>query len=412
MFAKLTCRSCGGSDIRLILSLGQTPLANALLTSIQLNTQEDVYPLELFFCLDCGLVQISETVPPEKLFHEYSYFSSSSISTLQQANNLANRIIEQQGLHENSLVIEIASNDGYLLQFYRQRGIPVLGVEPAKNIARVAQEEKSIPTVCEFFDEQLAVQFQDNGFLADVIHAHNVLAHVKDLNGFVRGVYTLLKENGLAIVEVPYVKHLIEKCQFDTIYHEHLCYFSLIALENLFKRHNLNIIRVEDTLNQGGSLRLFITKHRSPTIDASFQSMLDKELNLGLGKIAFYRDFSIRVDQICQPLKNLLHNIKSEGKSIAAYGASAKGTTLLTYCKIGKDSIDFIVDNITYKQGKFTPGTHIPVYKPSILLDKMPNYVLILAWNVADEIMAREAVYIQRGGRFIIPIPYLQVYGE
>ena len=252
------CRACCRSHLKTILSLGDTPLANALLKKEQLDQPEETYPLDLAFCPHCTLVQITETVPPEKLFREYLYFSSFSDMLLQHARELATRLIHSRGLNANSLVVEVASNDGYLLQYYKQAGIPVLGIEPAVNIARVAQNERGIPTLCEFFGAALARRLRDEGRRADVIHAHNVLAHVADLNGFVEGIRLVLKDDGVAVIEVPYVKEMIDRCEFDTIYHEHLCYFSLTALDALFRRHGLIIQDVEHIPIHGESLRLFV----------------------------------------------------------------------------------------------------------------------------------------------------------
>ncbi len=403
----LTCRSCGEPGLEVVLSLGQMPLANALLTAEQLSQAESTYPLDLAFCPHCSLVQITETVPPEKLFREYLYFSSFSDTMLHHSQALVERLIPEQDLDGNSLVMEIASNDGYLLQFYQQQGIPVLGIEPALNIAQVA-EERGIHTLREFFGQQLACQLKEAGHVADVIHANNVLAHVADLNGFVAGIGMLLGDTGVAIIEVPYVKDLIDQVEFDTIYHEHLCYFSLTALDRLFRRQGLLIQRVERLSIHGGSLRLFVG-HPSQTPAGAVNQLLAEEAEWGVGQVTYYRTFGAQVERLRARLLALLQDLKARGKRIAAYGASAKGATLLNYSGIGKETLDLVVDRSTAKQGRYTPGTHLPIYAPERLLEDQPDYVLLLTWNFADEILAQQAEYCQRGGQFIIPIPQLRV---
>lgn len=400
------CRSCGSASLKPILSLGHTPLANALLTEAQLQEPEIRYPLDLVFCSHCTLVQITETVPPEQLFREYVYFSSFADAALQNAKAIVERLVASRHLSAHSLAVEIASNDGYLLQYYLNAGIPVLGIEPALNIAQVA-ERRGIHTLSEFFGEALAHQLSEQGVQAEVIHANNVLAHVADLNGVTAGIRALLKSEGVAVIEVPYLKDLIDYVEFDTIYHEHLCYFSLTALEHLFRRHGLTVQDVERIPIHGGSLRLFVGPQ--PTQSAAVRELLAAEVAWGVARFEAYQDFGKRVEKLKTDLLTLLCDLQARGKRIAAYGASAKGATLLNYFGIGRETLEFIVDRSTVKQGLYTPGTHLPIYAPEKLLEAKPDYALLLTWNFADEIMAQQADYRQHGGRFIIPVPEVRI---
>ena len=403
------CRSCCSRGLEPILSLGDLPLANSLRSSTQLDLPEPHYPLEVLFCPGCSLIQISEAISPETLYREYAYFSSFSETLLKHAEEVCQSLIQQRLLTENSRILEIASNDGYLLQHYQRAGIPVLGIEPATNIATRA-EECGIPTVNEFFGPQFAEQLLREHGRFDVIHANNVLAHVPDLNGFVRGVKTLLHPNGITVIEVPYVLDLIEHNEFDTIYHEHLCYFSLTALIPLFERHGLQVTDVQQLEIHGGSLRLSVAHTTAETRSSTeVDRVLEKEQRWGVQRVTTYRKFGKAVERVKQDLLALLDSLKSKGSRIAVYGASAKGSTLLNYCQIGRERLDYVVDRSTAKQGRFTPGNHLEIFAPERLQQDQPDYVLLLTWNFADEILAQQQKFRQQGGQFIIPIPQVTI---
>jgi len=403
------CRACGGTHLSLILSLGRTPLANALVAPGFPETPETAYPLELVFCETCTLVQITETVPPELMFSDYAYFSSYSDTMLAHARGIVERVIDEQGLGPDSLAAEIASNDGYLLQYYLQAGVPVIGIEPAANIAKVA-DAKGIRTVVEFFGESLAGRLRADGVCADVIHANNVMAHVPDLPGFCRGVAALLTEHGRAIVEVPYVKDLIDHREFDTIYHEHLSYFSVTALDHLFAAHGLTVVDVERLAIHGGSLRVTVAHaHANVPRSRVVESLLEEEQGLGLTRLPFYARFARGVEDLRDQLTGLLAELRANGHRIAAYGAAAKGATLLNYCGIDCRTIGFVADRNPHKHGKLMPGVHIPIVPPQFLVATRPEYVLLLTWNFADEILAQQSEFRDAGGRFIIPIPDVRV---
>jgi SAM-dependent methyltransferase len=407
------CRSCGSNGLQLVLSLGRTPLANSLLTEDELFRAEPTFPLDLAFCPSCTLVQITETVPPEQLFSEYLYFSSVSDALLAHARELVERMIDVRHLTRKSRVIELASNDGYLLQYYVAQGIPVLGIDPAANVARVAIE-RGVPTLVEFFGADLAQRLRAKGETADVIHGNNVLAHVADLNGFVEGIKLLLKDDGVAVIEAPYLKDLIDHCEFDTIYHEHLCYYSLTALDRLFRRHGLFLVDVERIPIHGGSLRVTVgkTPHPDPPPQGGRENvarLLAEESTWGVDRFTTYRDFGARVEALKLSLRSTLAEFKRRGDRIAAYGAAAKGSTLLNYFGIGRETLDFVVDRSPHKQGRFMPGVHIPIRAPERLLEEMPDEVLLLTWNFADEILEQQKIYRRLGGRFIIPVPEVKV---
>jgi SAM-dependent methyltransferase len=392
-----------------ILSLGELPLANALLTREQLGKLEPRYPLTLGFCPSLALVQIAERIPPEQLFSDYPYFSSMADEMLAHVKRHVEHLIAARGLDAGKLVIEIASNDGYLLQYYKAAGIPVLGVEPAANIAKVASAERGIPTLVAFFDEALGRKLAGEGRRAAVVHANNVFAHVPDPVGFLEGIAALLEPGGIASIEAPYVKDMIDKVEFDTIYHEHLFYYSLTAVSRLAALAGLAIVDVERLAIHGGSLRYTLSRPGENPQSGRVDALLAEERGWNVESPSAYRTFASKVEALRVELRQYLEGAKREGRRIAAYGASAKGTTLLNYCDVGSELIDFVVDRSPYKQGLFTPGTHLPILDPAALIERRPDAVLLLAWNFADEILAAQAEYRRRGGKFIIPVPKLRI---
>lgn len=398
------CRGCDAVLPAPFLDLGRTPLANSYLRSQEAHQAEETYPLATAYCPQCHLVQLTETVAPEKLFSEYLYFSSFSDSFLEHSRLMAEDLTRQMGLGGNSLVLEIASNDGYLLQYFQRMGIPVLGVDPARNIAEEANR-RGIPTLCRFFGEDTAPEIAREQGLADLILGNNVLAHVPAINSFLRGVRLCLKPQGAAAFEFPYLRHLLERTEFDTIYHEHVFYYSLSAIRNLAHRAGLELWSVIAQPVHGGSLRVFLQHPGTRPVERAVDEMLASEAEAGLTTAASYASFGQRVASVREQLLGLLRRLKSSGRRIAAYGAPAKGNTLLNYCRIGADLIEFTVDRSPHKQGLFLPGSHIPIKPPAALLDERPDFALILPWNITDEIMSQQTSYQRQGGRFIVPIP-------
>ena len=404
----MTCRFCGAPLRRKFVDLGRAPLSNACLTAEQLRLPEPHYPLCAYVCEECLLVQVEEVVSAEQIFGEYLYFSSYSDAWLQHADAYAKRMTDQLRLGAQSLVVEVASNDGYLLQYFRQRGVGVLGVEPAANVAAVATG-KGIATEIAFFGIETACRLAERG-KADLICANNVLAHVPDLNGFVAGFPVLLKTSGIVTVEFPHLQRLIADTQFDTIYHEHFSYFSLLVVDRLFARHGLYVFDVDRLPTHGGSLRVHachVGANRQRT--ARFYAVLAEERAAGLDRIETYECFGEAVVDAKCALLEFLIKARRAGELVVGYGAPAKGNTLLNYCGVGPELLAFTVDRSPHKQGRFLPGSQIPVFSPERILQIRPDYVLILPWNLRDEIVGQMQAIRDWGGRFVVPIPRAQV---
>lgn len=402
------CRSCTSNKGEIVLDLGIQPLANNLLNKSDLDKPEPKFPLRLAVCKSCWLMQIVDTVPPVKLFSEYLYFSSFSETMVEHSRKAVERYIKEFNLNKDSFAIEIASNDGYLLKNFVDAKIPCLGIEPAKNIAEVAIK-KGIPTVVEFFGEQYARTLVAEGKQADIIIANNVFAHAPNINDFVKGLKIALKPTGTIVLEFPYGVEMVEKTEFDTIYHEHVFYFTLNTLMPVFAQNGLQIFNVERLPIHGGSLRLFIGTPHNHFISDSVKMLLEEEEQKGIKNIEFYERFAKRVQKLKKELFSLIYDLKTKEKKIAAYGASAKGSTLLNYFQLNKSIIDFIADKSIYKQGKFSPGMHIPIVPTDWLVKEKPDFTLLLTWNFADEILKQQEKYRKQGGKFIIPIPDIKI---
>jgi SAM-dependent methyltransferase len=405
------CRFCQAPLRHTFVDLGLSPLCETYITAEQLSAPETLYPLHSFVCESCFLVQLPEHVSPAAIFEEYAYFSSYSESWLEHAKSYAQAMTEQLTLGPKSLVIELASNDGYLLQYFLEQGVPVLGVEPARNIAEVAIA-KGIPSITEFFGASLARELTNEGRQADLLLGNNVLAHVPDINDFVAGMKILLKPRGVITIEFPHLLRLIEENQFDTIYHEHFSYLSFITVEEIFTAHGLRVFDVEQLTTHGGSLRIHAchAEDLSRTRSARASKLHEEEVSWGVHRLERYTAFTERVEATRRAILTFLIEIKNQGETIAGYGAPGKGNTLLNYCGIRSDLLAFTVDRSTYKQGKFTPGMRIPIFPPEHIHEMKPDYVFILPWNLKDEIRQQMASIRDWGGKFVVPIPEVTVY--
>jgi SAM-dependent methyltransferase len=401
-----TCRFCGASLNNIFVDLGMTPLSNAYLSLEQLNGEEKFYPLIAYVCSGCFLVQLEQFETPDIIFNEYAYFSSYSDSWLEHARLYTDYVVDRFRLTGKNLVVELASNDGYLLKNFIKKGIPVLGIEPAANVAEVAIHE-GVPTIDRFFGEELAQELLNEDKSADLIVANNVLAHVPQLNDFVFGIKLLLRSSGIVTIEFPHLLRLMMQNQFDTIYHEHFSYFSLITVESVFRKYDMKIFDVQELPTHGGSLRLFachIDDTEKEITDAVYK-LLQREKEYGLDSIQTYNGFSKTVKRIKRDLLSLLIELKNKDKRIAGYGAAAKGNTLMNFCGVRTDFLEYVVDRSPYKQGKFLPGTHIPIKNPDIIAEEKPDYLLILPWNIKEEIINQNSFIRSWGGKFIVPIP-------
>jgi SAM-dependent methyltransferase len=399
------CRFCGRPLTDVFCDLGTSPPSNSYLRPDQLGSGEKYFPLRVFVCSHCLLVQLPQYQAPAEIFSDYAYFSSYSESWLIHARDYTSYMIDRFGYDEKSLVVEVASNDGYLLRNFRQANIPVLGIEPAENVAKVAESE-GIPTLVKFFGVETARDLADAGTKADLLIGNNVLAHVPDLNDFVAGLQILLKPCGVITMEFPHLLRLIEETQFDTIYHEHFSYFSFLTVERVFADHELMVFDVEQLPTHGGSLRVFVRHNTADgEVSRSVAALRDLEREAGLDRLESYSAFDERVKSVKRALLTFLIEAREAGKSVVGYGAPAKGNTLLNYCGIRTDLIDYTVDRSPHKQGTFLPGSRIPVFAPERLRETKPDYVLILPWNLREEIVAQLDFVKEWGGKLLVPIP-------
>ena len=404
------CRFCEATLTRSFVDLGMSPLSNAYLTGEQLSHMEPFYPLRAFVCDSCFLVQLEQYETPAHLFGDYAYFSSYAESWLAHAKMYVDSMIDRFGLDSTSQVVEIASNDGYLLQYFQQKNVPVLGVEPAANVAAVAKAA-GIPTIVKFFGVETARELASEGHSADLLIGNNVLAHVPDLNDFVAGFRKLLKTDGIVTLEFPHLLELVLRNEFDTIYHEHFSYFSFLTAEAVLAKHGLTVFDVQQLPTHGGSLRLFArnTNDASRPVTPAVARLRELELDAGLRRVETYGRFAEQVKETKRNLLEFLIAAKRAGKSIVGYGAPAKGNTLLNYCGIGNDFLDYTVDRNPRKQGRYLPGSHIPICNPDRVRETRPDYLLILPWNLKDEVMQQMAFVREWGGRFVVPIPRVEV---
>ena len=406
------CRACGTQLEHVFVDLGMSPLCESFLTEDQLDRMEPFYPLRVLVCHDCFLVQLQEYVSPESIFREYAYFSSYSRAWLEHARGYVAMIQERLALDEASFVIELASYDGYLLRHFVERGVPVLGIEPAANVARAA-EEHGVPTRVEFFGRELGQQLAEEGRQADLIVGNNVLAQVPDLRSFVDGMKRALEPDGVITLEFPHLMQLIRQNQFDTIYHEHFSYFSLLTTQRLMEAHGLRVFDVEELWSHGGSLRIYAThaEHAGHPATERLGELARREREAGYLDLETYAGFEEQVRETKRKLLAFLIDVRRKGHSVAAYGAPGKGNTLLNYCGIRTDFVDYAVDRNPYKHGRFLPGTHIPIHPPERLEETRPDFILILPWNLKEEIMEQLEHAREWGARFVVPIPEVRVYG-
>jgi 2-polyprenyl-3-methyl-5-hydroxy-6-metoxy-1,4-benzoquinol methylase len=405
------CRFCQSSLNHTFVDLGMSPLSNGFLKSEQLNKAEKFYPLHAYVCEKCLLVQLEEFESPDHIFaNDYAYFSSYSESWLNHAKRYTELMINRFQFNQSSQVMEIASNDGYLLQFFQAQSIPVLGIEPARNVAQVAIE-KGVDTLIKFFGVETAQELVGQGKKADLLLGNNVLAHVPNINDFVAGMKIVLKPEGIITMEFPHLLRLIEQNQFDTIYHEHFSYLSFVTVEKIFAHHGLTLFDVEELPTHGGSLRIYAkhSENNEIKIEQRVEKLKEVEKQKGLGDLETYLNFSRKVQETKRKLLSFLIQVKMDGKTIVGYGAAAKGNTLLNYCGIRTDFIDYTCDRSPHKQGKFLPGTHIPIYSPDKIAETKPDYVLILPWNLKEEVTQQLSYIREWGGKFVVPIPEVEI---
>ncbi len=407
----MNCRFCGTELKYVFVDLGEAPPSNSFLNAAQLDKPESYFPLKIFVCSNCFLVQVDEYKKASEIFdNEYAYFSSYSTSWLTHAKTYTEKMVDRFGISKNSLVVEIASNDGYLLQYFKEKEIPVLGIEPTESTAKVARE-KGIESITEFFGEDFAKKLTSENRKADLLLGNNVLAHVPDINDFVKGLKVALKKEGVITMEFPHLLKLIENNQFDTIYHEHFSYFSFTTVSRIFEAHGLVMFDVDEIPTHGGSLRIYAghKEDTSKSISDKVGELLERENGIGISDLNYYKGFGEKVSRIKMDLLQFLAEQKKNNKKVAAYGAAAKGNTLLNYCGISNDVIRFVVDASPYKQGKFLPGSHIPIVKEEMIREEKPEFILILPWNIKEEIINQLSYIREWGGQFVISIPELQV---